>query len=127
MQINTISGSYRLQKLYKWLNFELPGIILFGISFFYNIALTVLLIAALLFTPYMLYVLYREGHFGWMAAFGLCVGLPAALSYYFIGAYFGGGYQLLAGKQILAGYIPLAFFFCYCFVLKLSIPSMIED
>lgn len=127
MQINTLTGSYRLQKLYKWLNFELPGIILFGISFFYNIALTVLLIAALLFTPYMMYVLYREGRYGWIAAFGLCVALPAALSYYFIGASFGGGYQLFAGKQILAGYIPLAFFFCYCFVLKLSIPSMIEE
>lgn len=129
----TIGGSYRLRKLYKWLNFELPGIVLFGISFFYSIALMVLLIAALLFTPYLLYVLFREKRYGWMAAFGLCVAVPAVISYYLFGASFGVGYQFLAGSQIfaggkiLAGYIPLAFFFCYCFILKLSIPAMLDE
>jgi len=127
MQTQTLSSSYRLQQLHKWLNFELPGIILFGISFFYNIALTLLLIAALLFTPYLLYVLFQERRFGWIAAFVLGVCLPAVISYYFFGISFGGGYQLFAGGQILAGYIPLAFFFCYCFVLKLSIPAMLDD
>lgn len=122
----SLATNYRLQSLKKWLNFELPGIVLFAISFFFHIALTFLQGAALIFTPYLLYVLFMERRYGWMAAFGLGVVIPSLVIFYLFGAPVIAGNPLLAGSQIIAGYVPLAFFFSYCYILKLSIPAMLE-
>lgn len=128
MQSNpTFRRNYRLEELQKWLNYELSAVILFGISFFYHIAFILLFAAVVCFTPYLLYVLYREGKNAWLISFGLFVVLPAFLSYYLIGVFPSPGYYFTAGYQILASSVPLAFFFFYCFVLKLSIPGMMDD
>lgn len=128
MQFNpTFRRNHRLEELQKWLNFELPGMVIFGISFFYHTAFILLFTAVICFTPYLLYVLFRERKYTWLVSFGIFVALPAFVSYYLIGAFPHPGYYFTAGYQILASSVPLAFFFFYCYVLKLSIPGMLDD
>lgn len=124
---NTFRTSRRLQTLHKWLSYELSGVVLFGISFFYSAALTLLLIAALVFIPYMLYVLFAEERYGWILGFFITVAFPAVLSYYLFGINMVVSTSFLAGGQLLGGYIAIAFLLAYCFVLKNSIPAMLEE
>ncbi|MGK7371521.1 MAG: hypothetical protein ACNS64_15015, partial [Candidatus Halalkalibacterium sp. M3_1C_030] len=99
------------------LNFELPGVILFGLSFFYSFAFTAFLIVASVFTPYLIYVLSIEKRYGWIIFFAVFVALPGILSYYLLGSIGG----------ILAGAIPMALYLFYCYFLKLSIPGMLDE
>lgn len=123
----TLTGNKRLEKLYKWLNFELPGAVLFGISFFYNMAFLVFIIAATIFTPYLIYVLAREKRYGWIIFFTLFVAMPGAASYYFFAGYSTFNLSITGGGQMLAGAIPMALYLFYCYFLKLSIPGMIDQ
>ncbi len=123
---STLQGNERLKNLRKWLNFELPGAVLFAISFFYNVAFTVFIVVAIIFTPYMIFVLIQERRYGWILFFVLFVLLPGAVSYYFLmeGATVGGGF--IRGGM-LAGAIPMALYLFYCYFLKLSIPGMLDE
>ncbi len=112
-----ISGKTHLKKLQKWLNFELPGVILFGLSFFYNLAFTAFLIVASVFTPYLIYVLSIEKRYGWIIFFAVFVALPGILSYYLLSSIGG----------MLAGAIPMALYLFYCYFLKLSLPGMLDE
>lgn len=112
-----ISGKTDFKKLQKWLNFELPGVVLFGLSFFYNFAFTAFLIVASVFTPYLIYVLSIEKCYGWIIFFAVFVALPGVLSYYFLSSIGG----------MLAGAIPMALYLFYCYFLKLSLPGMLDD
>lgn len=114
---SSLKGSRKLKSLRKWLNIELPGVILFGISFFYNIAFSVFIIAAAMFTPYMIYVLAIEQRYVWIIFFAVFVALPGMLSYYLAGSIGG----------MLAGAIPMALYLFYCYFLKLSIPGMLDE
>lgn len=114
------SDDKHLKKLSKWLNIELPGIVLFALSFFYNLAFYAFLIIALLFTPYLIYVLTMEKRFGWIVFFTLFVAIPGFLSYYFFTGY------AAVGGYMLAGAIPMALYLFYCYLLKLSIPGMLD-
>lgn len=112
-----VSEKTHLKKLRKWLNFELPGVILFGLSFFYDFAFTAFILVASVFTPYLIYVLSIEKRYGWIIFFALFVALPGILSYYLLNG-FGG---------MLSGAIPMAFYLFYCYFLKLSIPGMLDE
>lgn len=125
--LNTFPASRRLQTLHKWLSYELSGVILFGISFFYGTALVLLMAVSVVFVPYMLYVLFIERQYGWIVGFVITVVFPGVLSYYLIGINMGLGNNLLAGGQFLGGYIALAFLLFYCFILRHSIPGMLDD
>ena len=114
---STLQGNERLKNLRKWLNFELPGVILFGLSFFYNFAFTTFLIVASVFTPYLIYVLFLEKRYGWIIFFAVFVALPGVLSYYFLSTIGG----------MLAGAIPMALYLFYCYFLKLSLPGMLDE
>lgn len=114
------SDDKHLEKLSKWLNIELPGIVLFALSFFYNLAFYAFLIIALLFTPYLIYVLTMEKRFGWIVFFTLFVAIPGFLSYYFFTG------NAAVGGYMLAGAIPMALYLFYCYLLKLSIPGMLD-
>lgn len=124
---NTFRTSRRLQNLHTWLSYELSGIVLFGISFFYGTALLLLMAVSIVFVPYMLYVLFVERQYGWIAGFVITVVVPAVLSYILFGINLGLSNNLLAGGQLLGGYIALAFLLVYCFVLKHSIPAMMDE
>lgn len=122
----SVRENYRLKTLRKWLNFELPGAILFALSFFYSLAITLFLFAATVFTPYLLYVLAMEKRYGWILFFVLFVLFPGIASYYLFT--WGGVPGLsMAGGGMLAGAIPMALYLFYCYILKLSIPGMMDE
>lgn len=52
--------SFILVDLESWLNIELPGFSLFGLSVFYNTAFDILLAVAVIFTPVLLQGLFSE-------------------------------------------------------------------
>lgn len=124
----TLSSNFNLDRLQYWLNFELSGGVLFfisffsfgalpGLSFMRNFVLYALLVAILLFTPFMLKVLFQENRYGWIIFFGILVVLPACIIYlYFRGTPYG----------LFLTYIPIALFILYCLLLKLTIPSWID-
>ena len=84
------------------------------------------MIAVILFTPYMLYVLAVERRYGWLVFFALFVLLPGIACYYFILAEPPEGF-ILAGSNMLAGAIPMALYLFYCYFLKISIPGMLDE
>lgn len=122
---SSLQEGERLMTLRRWLNFELPGSVLFALSFFYSLAITVFLVAVTVFTPYMLYVLAMEKRYGWIIFFVLFVLLPGVASYYFFSWSIGPG-SGIAGSGMLAGTIPMALYLFYCYFLKLSIPGMLD-
>ena len=125
MSHDLLSGrSHSLQNLAKWLNFELPGVILFAFSFFYNFAFHVFVIGASLFTPYLIFVLVREKRFGWILFFLILVVIPGGGSYWFFSGTENG---TIAAGGMLAGGIPMALYLFYCYFLKLSLPGMLDE
>lgn len=116
-KIRVIENS-NLDKLRKYLNYEISGTILFGASFFAPVLLFLASGAALIFTPFMIYVLCREGRKGWLAAFFLMVILPAAV---FVSIP-SGGYTV---TLLLA--IPFALFYFYCFLLRFEVNNWISE
>ncbi|NGP75715.1 hypothetical protein G3570_03670 [Balneolaceae bacterium YR4-1] len=123
---SVLEDNNRLLTLRKWLSFELPGSLLFAISFFYNIATTLFMIAVVVFTPYMLYVLAKEKRYGWIVFFMLFVALPGIASYYLF-SWNGVLSTGSSGGGMLAGAIPMALYLFYCYFLKLSIPGMLDN
>ncbi len=119
----TITHNHRLEQLHRWLNFELPGAILFALSFFYTATFYLFLVAAVVFTPFMLKVLFEERRFGWIVTFFLFVVLPGVLLYEMpppMGA-------MLRNPNVLWSTLPIGLYVCYCFLLKLSIPGMMDE
>jgi hypothetical protein len=71
----------RLCELHRWLTWEtLSGAGMAGAFILpASLVFSVIMLAAIAFTPYMLYRLYQLRWFGWLATFGLVVGPPCAL------------------------------------------------
>jgi hypothetical protein len=106
------SGNRNLENLQKWLDYELPASALGFFSWFYGILLAVAMLAAIVFIPFMLRILYVEKKIGWIIYFIIIVVIPAVLIYFLNK---GNPYGFLL--QIL----PLGLFFFYCFNLKLAV------
>jgi multidrug efflux pump subunit AcrB len=85
MEIDIENTSYEvndhlLMKLKYYLNFELSGAILYAISFMNEIALLLSTILAIVFTPFMLYVLYKTRKYGWSIFFAVIILIPLVVS-----------------------------------------------
>jgi hypothetical protein len=114
-----------LVLLKNLLNFKLPlSVIAVGYVLMISpagvfIVIDVLTIAAVLFTPYMLFVLKKEKHAGWIYFFIIMVILPliAVSIIYYSGTPF--------MKALI--YIPLALYYLYCFLLRFSVNGWIDD
>lgn len=107
-----ITKNYNVHRLQKWLDYELSTLILMLLSWFWNIAILLMIIAAFVFTPFMLKVMFEERRFGWITFFFLIVILPA------LGALF---INIDSSYKFVIELIPLALFYFYCFVLRLAI------
>jgi hypothetical protein len=71
-----------------------------------------MILAAILFTPFMLKVLFEERRFGWIIYFIIIVLIPVIAIYFFnFGLSYKPAFQL----------IPLGTFYFYCFTLRLAI------
>ncbi len=105
-----------LQKLAKVLNYELSSSILFAFAFFSPAALPVLMIAALLFIPFMVYHLYMSGKIRWIAGFFI----SEMITFLAILLILGTAYL----KVTLL--IPLAVFYFYTILLKMHVNESIS-
>jgi len=106
-----------LERLSLVLNFHLSTSVLYIISFFCPV-LFLAGLAAVLFAPFMLFVLFKENRYGWITFFILLVLLPVLIDVLFF-------YKTDAYLILL--YLPLAFFYFYCFLLKITIRDWIQE
>lgn len=107
-----------LKKLQYFLNYEISSSILYLLSFHVYILIYVVSAAAIVFTPFMLYVLFKESKNGWLAAFVVIVLLPASIALILGTA---------SGFGKIALLITLALFYFYCSLLRYTIHDWVED
>jgi len=82
------------------------------------IALPLIIAAAILFTPYMLYILITEKRFGWIAAFLIIVIAPFILFYFF-------SRNSYAFEAMML--IPFIFFYFFCLLVRLAVNQWIKQ
>lgn len=108
-----------LRELHRWLTIGGSSGVLSGGAFFvpYGPIVMLLVAAAILFTPYLLWRLAQVRRYGWIVGFVLTVGLPALI----------GLYVTLSG---LAGFfvaiLPLVAFYAYTWLLRSSVGAWLE-
>ena len=113
-----VNDIVELRRFRAILFFELSTSVAFVLFSFYPINLYIIIIAAILFTPYMLYVLIKERKYGWIVMFFLVVVLPYPVLYLIIGDYI-----LLPGWMLL----PIIPFYFYCFIIKFSVEDWLRE
>lgn len=110
----------RLRELHRWLTLEGSSAALVGGGFVmpYGYIIGLLVLGAIIFTPYMLRRLYQVRRFGWIAGFGVFVGLPVLVA-------------LGISTGVVLGYVlwvlPLLFFYIYTWTLRLAVGGWLED
>ncbi len=102
----------RLENLYKYLNYEVSSSLLYLGSWFIPMFVPLLFLAAIVFTPYLLFVLYKEEKTGWIIFFVLSTLIPIILLLIFYPAI------------IMAGLIP---FYLFCFLLRMETKGWITE
>lgn len=113
-----INDIVEVRRFRAILFFELSTSVTFFLFSFYPINLYIIIIAAILFTPYMIYVLVKERKYGWIILFFLVVVLPYPVLYLIIG-----NYILLPGWMLL----PIIPFYFYCFIIKFSVEDWLRE
>ena len=114
----TSDERYYLKKLSKVLNYHLSTSLLFILSFFSSIMLTAAIIAAIIFVPIMLYILFKLKKTSWIILFCIIVLVPLTIC-------------IILGLEI--GYlsvfllISLAFFYGYFFILRFMVNDSLHE
>lgn len=108
----------QLRRLYHWLTYNRLTIFLYGISYFQYFVLLIAIGLAILFAPYVLFVLVSNRKWGWLAFFALFVGIPTGFLFYSTGD--------LVYDSVLH-YSPLGTFYTFCVVLRYSVANWISD
>lgn len=107
-----ISKNFNIERLQKWLNYEISASLLLLAAFFSDFAIYIMALAALLFTPLLLITLFREKRYGWVIFFFIIVAVPVVI----IPAI---NTAPLYARLLYT--IPLALFYFYCFLLKITV------
>jgi Mn2+/Fe2+ NRAMP family transporter len=119
LDINPPSNErYYLEKLAQCLNFHLSTGILFFLSFFWTIGLILIIIAAVIFTPIMLYLILKGGKASWLFSFIICVIVPLIIS-----IILGLEFNYLSVFLL----IGLLFFYFYFFVLRFVVNDQLSE
>jgi hypothetical protein len=113
-----INDIVEVRRFRAILFFELSTSTAFIVQSFWPINLYVIIGAAILFTPYMLFVLIKERKFGWIIMFFLVIVMPYPVLYLIIGDYI-----LLPGWMLL----PIIPFYFYCFIIKFSVEDWLRE
>ncbi len=73
----------QIRTLHKWLSYNRYTIFGYGGGVYlpWGLILFVMTILAVVFAPYMIYVLYRNGKRGWVVFFGVIVGIPLIFAF----------------------------------------------
>ena len=109
----------QLRRLYRLLVYKRLTIFIYGLSWLGPIIVALILaILAILFAPYVIFMLYENGKRGWLLAFAIVVGIPIGLLFLPTNVYM---------VRIILLYQPLLAFYFYCFVLRYSVADWISD
>jgi len=111
---------YHLQKLDMWLSFEIGSSGLLIAHFILPFVLVFIMIvgAALIFMPIMLFTLYQLRRIGWLIFFVILVTPPILIDLIFV--------ENNVFEWTLRGY-ALASFYFYCFTLKYFVRDRLSD
>jgi hypothetical protein len=109
---------YYLEKLDKVLKYELSSSVLWFLSYAMAITLFLAVVAAALFTPYMIYVFIRQKKIAWLISFIIVVLGPLSVCI-LIG--------LKSDYMAVLLMVPLGFLYFYCFMLKMTVSDRLEE
>lgn len=129
---NLIKNFEIVQRFRNILFYELrflDGFTILGVFYFLGFAqrltgvatqilLLIITIAAILFTPYIFYVLIKENKFGWIITFFMMTIIPLALTYLLFND------SIFIEALIL---IPLLSFYIYCYLIKFEVDKWLAD
>ena len=107
-----LESTVKLEKLYKYLNYEVSSTLLYAGSFFFRLFTPILFIAAIIFTPFMFFVLFKEEKKGWLISFIVMVLIPAIL------------FVTLFPILTIVALIP---FYLYCFILRMEVKGWLQE
>jgi hypothetical protein len=126
--INDIDAVQRFRKLLT-VGYTVPpsaGVLVFAINYIINAArisnpiipilFSILFFPPVLFTPYILFVLFKEKRFGWIAAYIIMVIIPGVIAITVLGYAYG-----------LILLILFAPFYLFCFFIKFSVDEWIRE
>jgi len=119
LDINIVSSErYNLEKMSRYLNYELSTAVFYFLSYAWGFTLLLAIIAATLFTPFLLFVLFKEKKIAWLISFFISVIIPLIICI-ILGVIYGH----------LAAFIlvPLGFFYLFCFVFKYSVNDRLAE
>jgi len=100
-----------IARLDYYLNYNFPLPLLYFFTYAMGFGFEILAFAALLFSPYMIYILAKNRKYGWVTAFPIMVFFPL-----FTGIF-------LVNEQVwylILTRISLGMFYLYCVILKFS-------
>jgi hypothetical protein len=83
-----------------------------------KIILLVFIAAAVIFTPYIFYVLIKEERYGWLVTYLVMIPFPLITGYFIFK-------DTLAFEAVLL--IPLLSFYLYCYLLKYAVDDWIRQ
>lgn len=117
---NGLIINYHLALLGRILNYQFPSAVLaLGYLIIFKQAASIILFlitfAAIIFSPYLLFVLKRENRMGWIYLFCTIVILPVIIFTV---------YYLLDSFLLPLLFIPLLLFYFYCFLLRFSVNEL---
>lgn len=110
----------QLRRLHRWLTYNRLTAFLYAGSFFIHpkIILSFLAILAILFAPYVIFVLHKNGKRGWLLFLVIIIGIPI-------------GFASLHTDNLLFDaalpFLPLAAFYLYCVILRYTVVGWISD
>jgi hypothetical protein len=118
--LNLNTDESLLFNLKKILNYQISTWLLFLISFFFisPILVIILALAALFLLFYIIFVLYKNGKYGWITALCITIIIPTIIMVFFIQR----NYTIMILLMLEVG-----IFFIYCAALRLTLNVWVKD
>ena len=113
VQTPMLENTTRLAKFYQYLNYEVgSSLLLVGLLFMPILLEELLKLAAILFTPYLIFVLYKEEKYGWITTFIAIVLIPVL------------GLLVFAFQYNVLALLP---FYFYCYLLRFEAKNWLKE
>jgi hypothetical protein len=116
-ELTVFSNNQNLKRLNYWLKYQISSSFLLILSWMFPLALLLTTIVALIFAPFMLFILYKEKKFGWIIFFGILIIFPLIIIIVF---------SMHSTYFMALILIPLALFYFYCFILRLTVSDWLS-
>ena len=107
-----INPKYNVMRLQQYLDYELSTSVLFLLVHVWALCIFLMTAAAVIFAPFMLWVMYQERKFAWIAWFGVIVTVPLIAMV---------AVDFEAPWTSIFGLCLLALFYIYCFFLRAAV------